>query len=174
MAKRSTITLFAVLSVFVLALTVVGPVAFSDTSDRPQESQLIVADARGNGVFLEVPTSQIDHVELEWIHSVEKEPWREIYRINSHHLLLTDVYLKSFGAGVPSDLEGVTVNEGGIVHTSKIDRQIEALNWVHSHETDHTFRVFFVNRSEPLVLQQEIPHHTFATAFVGTAADIGT
>lgn len=172
MVKRLRFPLVAVLGVIVLALTVVGPFAFSRAVDKPQEPRLIVADARGGDIYFGAPTSRIDHIELEWIHSIEKEPWREVYRIQEHHLLLTDVYLKGFGAGVPSDLEGVTVNEGGSVHTSKIDRQIDELNWVHSYATAHVLRVFMVDQPEPVLLQHEIPHHTFATVFIGTAADI--
>lgn len=172
MIKRSRFALVAVLGVIVLALTLVGPIAFSRAGDKALEARLIVADARGSDIYFEAPASRIDHIELEWIHSIEKEPWREVYRIEEHHLLLTDVYLKGFGAGVPSDLEGVTVNEGGSVHTSKIDRQLDELNWVHSHATSHFLRVFLVDQPEPVLLQHEIPHHTFATAFIGTAADI--
>ncbi|OFN79734.1 hypothetical protein HMPREF2526_01115 [Corynebacterium sp. HMSC070E08] len=172
MVKRSRFALVAVLGVIVLALTVVGPFAFSRAVDKSQEPRLIVADSRGSDIYFETPASRIEHIELEWIHSVEKEPWREVYRIEGHHLLLTDVYLKGFGAGVPSDLEGVTVNEGGSVHTSKIDREIDELNWVHSHATAHVLRVFLVDQPEPVLLQHEIPHRTFTTAFIGTAADI--
>lgn len=40
--------------------------------------------------------------DLKWLHSVEKQWWIESYRIEGDHLLLTDTYLQTFGAGTPS------------------------------------------------------------------------
>lgn len=169
MVKHIAFTLAACLSVCALVLIVTDHRAFPHQLSETNERHFIVANARGNEIFLDVPAPRIDHIELEWIHSVEKEPWRELYTIQDQHLILTDVFLEGYGAGVPSDLEGTTVNENGTVHTFGIDRDIERLNWVHSHATHHTLRVFLSGSSEPRTISQEIPHHTFATAFIGTA-----
>src|SRR5699024_11353970 len=47
---------------------------------------------------------------LSWIHSVEKEPWYEIYKRKNSHLILTETYFKTFGAGVPSNKEIIKKN----------------------------------------------------------------
>ena len=61
----------------------------------------LVIEAEGYApVFLEAGT-----FELHWIHSIEHEEWYEIYEIQGDHLLLTETYFKTFGAGVPSDSE---------------------------------------------------------------------
>lgn len=151
----------AVAMALLVALPLAAPPAFIQALTAPR---FTVEDSRGGKVFYSVPATQVEAVELEWIHSIEKAPWRERYVIDGDELVLSEVFLKSYGAGVPADLEGTTVNENGTVHTSGINRPIGQLHWVHSHATHHTLRVFLRGSPEPIVLDTEIPHHTFVTA----------
>lgn len=145
------------------ALTLLLALSLTSCASPPE---LVVADAESGTDFFHVNVDEVDALSLAWIHSIEKTPWEERYRVADDHLVLTDVYLKSFGAGAPTDLEGITRNEDGMVHTSSIDREIPRLQWVHSHETSHTLTITFLNGEPPLVLDDEIPHHTFATVYV--------
>lgn len=43
-----------------------------------------------------------NHFQLSWIHSVEKEEWKEDYIIKNGHVFLKETHFKTFGAGVPS------------------------------------------------------------------------
>ena len=63
---------------------------------------------------------------LQWIHSVEKEEWLEFYERDGDSLLLTETKFKTYGAGVPSDGEIIS-SEDGYVHM-KIDRVFTEMN----------------------------------------------
>ncbi len=95
-------------------------------------------------------------IELRWIHSIEHTPWRELYRVSEERtLVLTDVFVTSYGAGVPSDL-GTTTLEDGWIHMSGINRPIEHLRWVHSHLTHHELRI-----GTRVIATDDLPHHAF-------------
>lgn len=53
-----------------------------------------------------------DDFQLSWIHSVEKEEWIENYIQQDNQLLLTETYFKTFGAGVPSQSDKVSFQNG--------------------------------------------------------------
>jgi len=64
--------------------------------------------------------------EIGWIHSVEKEPWFEKYKLEKGNLILTETRFKTFGAGTPSS--GQTIpSDDGYVHM-QINRQMEAVH----------------------------------------------
>lgn len=57
-------------------------------------------------VLVEHPQGQLfipNDFTLGWIHSVEKEPWYEVYSVQEDELILTETYFKTFGAGTPSE-----------------------------------------------------------------------
>ncbi|MCT1577920.1 DUF1850 domain-containing protein [Oceanobacillus kimchii] len=64
--------------------------------------------------------------ELKWIHSVEKEEWVEVYKINENKLSLIETYFKTFGAGVPAQGE-VIPSSDGYIHM-KMDVSYKELN----------------------------------------------
>jgi hypothetical protein len=67
-----------------------------------------------------------DAFEIEWIHSVEKEPWMETYQKKQDHLYLVKTRFKTFGAGTPSDGEIIPTSDG-FVHM-KINRRVEVIH----------------------------------------------
>src|SRR5699024_10206563 len=73
---------------------------------------------------------------LSWIHSVEKEPWYEIYKRKNSHLILTETYFKTFGACVPSNKEIIKKNNG-FIHM-KVKRKIDKLNIIVSEDIQTT------------------------------------
>ena len=73
---------------------------------------------------------------LHWIHSVEKEPWFEVYERQGDQVLLTETYFKTFGAGVPSDGE-IIESDDGYVHM-KINRSMDEVNIVVSDNVETT------------------------------------
>lgn len=86
--------------------------------------------------------------ELSWIHSVEKEEWREFYERDGQTLILTETHFKTFGAGVPSD--GIILpSDDGFVHM-RIDRVFEELNLTVSENARTTIRTD--SREIPLYL----------------------
>lgn len=76
--------------------------------------------------------------ELAWIHSVEKEEWREFYERDGKVLNLTETHFKTFGAGVPSD-GTILPSDDGFVHM-RIDREFEELHLTVSDNAQTTIR----------------------------------
>lgn len=76
---------------------------------------------------------------LSWVHSVEKEPWYEVYERQKDKLVLTETYFKTFGAGVPSNLE-IIDKKDGFVHM-EVDRQVDELNIIVSENVQTTLTV---------------------------------
>lgn len=75
---------------------------------------------------------------LEWIHSVEKEEWLEFYERDEDQLLLTETKFKTYGAGVPSDGEIIS-SEDGFVHM-KINRSFDEMNLTVSENAQTTIK----------------------------------
>lgn len=133
-------------------------------------SHLVIADQENQTEYFTAPVEDVERIELEWVHSVEKEPWREVYRLQQAdgngeaEFVLTDVYLESYGAGVPASLPGTTVNTDGHIHASGINQHLPQLSWVHSHATEHTLTV--VTEDGNHILRTEIPHQAFVEAVI--------
>ncbi|MER1987196.1 MAG: DUF1850 domain-containing protein [Solibacillus sp.] len=84
---------------------------------------------------------------LNWIHSVEKEPWFEKYRIDEHTLFLEETYFKTFGAGVPSEGTYIESNDGYIHYA--IERPVSEVNMMVStnvqvtvYTQNHTIQLY--------------------------------
>jgi hypothetical protein len=75
---------------------------------------------------------------LTWIHSVEHEPWFEVYERKDNHLLLTETYFKTFGAGVPSEGK-VIESKDGFVHL-EVNRPMEQVNLIVSENVKTTIK----------------------------------
>lgn len=68
------------------------------------------------------------NIEISWIHSVEKEEWKEDYTIKDGRILLTETYFKTFGAGVPSNAGEVKIEDGFV--NMQINQYKEEINLV--------------------------------------------
>lgn len=77
-----------------------------------------------------------DDFTLQWIHSVEKEEWLEKYERDGDRLLLTETTFKTYGAGVPTDGEIIS-SEDGYVHM-RIDRHLPEMNLTVSENAQTT------------------------------------
>ncbi|NIK11778.1 DUF1850 domain-containing protein [Alkalibacillus almallahensis] len=73
---------------------------------------------------------------LTWIHSVENEPWYEVYERQDNHFVLTETYFKTFGAGVPSDGE-IIESDDDFIHM-KINRSMDEVNIIVSENAETT------------------------------------
>ncbi|MCM3079728.1 DUF1850 domain-containing protein [Brevibacillus invocatus] len=87
----------------VLGLILIGPHPYLELSDFHRQEQIGV-----------VPIRIQDYFQIEWIHSVERTPWRETYRVVGFSgMELAETSFRSFGAGVPAnfqDQQGVQVS----------------------------------------------------------------
>lgn len=81
-----------------------------------------------------------DHFELSWIHSVEKEEWTETYKQQDDQILLTETKFKTFGAGVPSESNKVSLDNGFV--KMEINQQFEELNLTVSSNVKTTIHFY--------------------------------
>ncbi|WP_202935050.1 DUF1850 domain-containing protein [Halorussus amylolyticus] len=81
-------------------------------SDSERDRLLVVADAETGDRLLAVPVSGGTTVALDYTHSVEKTPVRDVYEVNDTELEMVRMEFESFGAGLPSRAD-VNVTENG-------------------------------------------------------------
>ncbi|CCG19172.1 conserved hypothetical exported protein [Taylorella asinigenitalis 14/45] len=91
---------------------------------------------------------------LSWVHSVEHETWIENYEAKYGYLLLESTYLKTFGAGTPSDGEVIDAPKGFIGY--KVNRKIPMLNWVVSQNMQGSI----IADGHDWVISKEVPRFT--------------
>ncbi|MCG8542096.1 MAG: DUF1850 domain-containing protein [Clostridia bacterium] len=77
---------------------------------------------------------------IEWIHSVELQPWEEVFRIDTDYDIILDrTRFKSFGAGVPDYAGNRSEIKDGYVIFSGINKNIDDLQYRASNVAKHTF-----------------------------------
>ncbi|MEJ8548675.1 DUF1850 domain-containing protein [Brevibacillus borstelensis] len=103
------------LLILLVGLAVLGPQPF-----------LLLNDFHQHKTIGAVPLGMTDRFEIEWLHSVELTPWRETYSVHwLRGMELAETSFRSFGAGVPAELEDaeVTVQDGWIKVSGLHDRR---------------------------------------------------
>lgn len=124
---------------------------------QPTESVLVVGDQRSDTIFTSCPAHDGMRLTLGWIHSIEHTEWTETYEISGDHLVLREITLEGYGAGVPANPGGRTYIEDGVIHVVDLDRRIDRLQWIHSHDTEHTLEI-----CGKTIHPRDLPHHVFA------------
>jgi len=69
-----------------------------------------------------------DTFQLQWIHSVEKEEWVEVYERDHNQLLLSKTILQTFGAGTPSE-GSIIPSDDNRIHM-EINRHVDDINLI--------------------------------------------
>lgn len=80
---------------------------------------LTMASYPDGHVYMRLAVKPQESFSVQWTHSVEKTPWREVYQIapfGQSRMKLVETRFKSYGAGVPADAGGqCRVVDGWIV-----------------------------------------------------------
>jgi len=101
---------------------------------------LILEDLTDKKVVFISNVSPNDEFIIKWMHSVELQPWEEIFRIDKNfNIILDRTRFKSFGAGVPDYAGNKTEVKDGYVIFSGIDKPIKDLQYRASNFAKHTF-----------------------------------
>lgn len=130
----------------------------------PQQGHmLVVREQRTHNEFLRLNVNIGDHIELSWIHSVEKTPWLEILEVTQDkQLVLRETRFQSFGAGVPYSSEGDVYVENGYTVMTGLDQIFQRYQWIHSQEAKFRLKLNGKQIMEP----EKIPHHLAVEMFV--------
>lgn len=98
--------------------------------------KLVCQHQRSGEVYGEFDIVTGSIVTHSWIHSIELSRWTDTYRFDGEALTLTSTEFEEYGAGMPLD-EGDVRMEDGKVIIENIDRDFEAIRWIHSHRVDY-------------------------------------
>lgn len=111
-----------------------------------QTKVLILQDLSNNNIVFAEKIKPDDEFTMRWMHSVELQPWEEIFRIsNGYDIVLDRTRFKSFGAGVPDQAGNKTEIKDGYVIFSGINQKMPDLRYGISDFAKHTF--YFKNKN---------------------------
>lgn len=111
------------------------------TADSGKEPELVLSDAYSGEEFASYPIQDGDTFGVEFIHSVNKSPVRDIYEIRGTEIWNTECIYYGFGAGVEEILlegEELAYGGNGEMIVSGIDHQMNHMIIVVGTISDHT------------------------------------
>lgn len=101
---------------------------------------LVLEDTSNSNIIYISNVAADDEFKMKWMHSVELQPWEEIFKIDKDlNIVLDRTRFKSFGAGVPDYGGNKTELKDGYVTFSGIDKPIKDLQYGISNFAKHTF-----------------------------------
>lgn len=109
-ASLVAVTVLLAVGSLVAISTVAGPALLGGEEDYT----LVVATEEGETV-LEAPADLGDTVVLEYTHSVEKTPVRDVYAVTEDGIVMTRMEFQSYGAGLPSTAD-VEIENGTFIY----------------------------------------------------------
>ncbi|MCT8139346.1 DUF1850 domain-containing protein [Anaerobacillus sp. CMMVII] len=119
--------------------------------------ELVIEEQRSDTVYGRFSINIHDQIEVHWIHSVELTPWIEVYQVlDDFGLQLIETRFKSYGAGVPHQLEGTVSNQDGYTVITDLSQKISQFRWIHSHNAEFTL---FIN-GRRIMSPEDLPHFT--------------
>lgn len=139
-----------------VAATAIAVAAAATVHLLPRSPLLCVSEQPCAKSYYCVPATVGTRATLSWIHSIEHQPWTETYVVKGKMLVLEEITVKSYGAGVPSDPGGITTIEDGVIHVRQLHKEFAQVRWIHSHHTDHE-----VVLGDRHIATTDIPHHAF-------------
>lgn len=108
------------------------------------EMSLVLSDPKSGQAYAAYPVEDGDTFSVEFIHSVNKSPVRDIYEIRDGEIWNTQCIYYGFGAGVEEELgEGETLSYGdnGEMIISNIEKKMDSMVLVVGTISDHTLRI---------------------------------
>lgn len=115
---------------------------------------LELEDQRSHYIYERIPIDKGDTFVMRWIHSVELEPWEEIFIINDdYEIVLDSTRFKAFGAGVPDSAGKRVETKDGYIAFKEINKEMPYLVYGISDIAQHTLFV----KGKTYALYKSIP-----------------
>lgn len=120
------------------------------------EKRLTIMNQNTNEVYLSIRVKEFDSLSFHWIHSFEHIPWDEEYIIlNNNKLLLKNIHIAGFGAGIPHNKGKTTVLDNGTIVMEDINEEFNEINWFHSQTA-----IDFIELNNNIIVNGvDLPHH---------------
>ena len=147
-AKNNLIIFLIIIVIFIICMLAI----FFEVG---YEKVLTISNQETGEIYIERRVESEDTIEYKWIHSFEHIPWTEKFKImDNHHLLLYEMTVAGFGAGIPENKGNVRI-ENGIIIMSDIKQEFEKINWINSN----TALTYIKINDEIVIKGSEMPHH---------------
>lgn len=118
----------------------VGVVNRCTESVSGARQQLICQHQRTTEEYARVPLTYGTTITLSWVHSIELTRWSDTFEYTSQGLMLRSTRFSSYGAGMPLD-EGSLRIQDGMFTIEDINREFDAIRWIHSHAVDYQIEI---------------------------------
>ncbi len=105
---------------------------------------LVLRDEDDGRVYARYPVKEGDEFSVEFVHSVNKSPVRDVYQVREDAIYVVRTTYYAFGAGVQTLLEDgqtLTYEEDGAMTVSGFDKEIPYLVYFVGTVSEHTLRV---------------------------------
>lgn len=116
---------------------------------------LIISHQETNEIYLKVDVEAGSTLTYKWIHSFEHIPWTEDFEIlENNHLMLHEITVAGFGAGIPENKGKVSI-ENGIIFMRDIEEDFDGIHWINSN----TALDYIALNNDELIKGSDLPHH---------------
>jgi hypothetical protein len=106
--------------------------------------ELVLSDSQSGQVYATYPVENGDTYAVEFVHSVNKSPVRDVFEIRDGEIWNTQCIYYGFGAGVEEELaegEVLTFGDNGEMIISNIEKKMDNLVIVVGTISDHTLYI---------------------------------
>lgn len=130
---------------FTAAALIVAAAAILSAVFLTRGYELVLTDRDTGEVYATYPVENGDRFSVEFIHSVNKTPVKDIYEVRDDkdiYVVETDYY--DFGAGVQTELnpgESLEYGSDGAMEIKNIDEYIPDLIYIVGTVSDHTLQI---------------------------------
>ena len=115
-----------------------------------------IYDWKSGKLITESPGRSGEELFFGWIHSWEKIPWNEYFRIaDDCSLTLEAITFPAFGAGIPENKGTRCYIENGLIHMEGIAQRFEELVWLNSASATQEIRI----GGRAFTRGSSLPHH---------------
>lgn len=122
----------------------VSAVAFFGTAGCAERQALVLYNTESNEVYKTFPAQDGSEFAVEFIHSVNKSPVKDVFVIRDGRIFADRTVYSAFGAGVQTELEdGQTLeydNDGNMV-VSGFDTEFERVKYIVGTVSDHVLYI---------------------------------
>lgn len=122
-------------------MTLITAAVFLSGCSGGKGTELVLSDVDSGQVYATYPVETGDTYAVEFIHSVNKSPVRDVFEIRGKEIWNTQCIYYGFGAGVEETLnpgETLSYGENGEMIISNIEKKTENLVIVVGTISDHT------------------------------------
>lgn len=154
--KTSRAIIITAAAIVVVAAVLIVFVAF-------QNDKLVLKDAKSGEKFASFPIEDGERFSVEFVHSVNKSPVRDVYEIrDGGEIYVVETKYYAFGAGVQTELndgEKILYGDDGSMTITNINTHIPQLTYVVGTISDHVFRI----SGEEISLRELCGKNTFVS-----------